>query len=199
MADDQSRVPREPARAGGGELFSELTTDALRYWEVRRIFYNLLLAAIVVAHFAAGWPHSRELVTFDGALGLFLLAVIANIAYSVVYAADVFIQFSGFRDSRSAWRRVLMVVGFAFAAILTHFVASGAFGGSGKFGTIGSRLRLSIGTARQELYVRASQTPQPATHGFGPALFVLLQITERCAQVDRRADGVHLRRMRGGV
>jgi hypothetical protein len=137
MADNQDRVPREPARAGAGELFSELTTDALRYWEVRRIFYNLLLAAIVVAHFAAAWPHSRELVTFDGALGLFLLAVIANVAYSVVYAADVFIQFSGFRASRSAWRRVLMVVGFAFAAVLTHFVASGAFGGSGKLGTIG--------------------------------------------------------------
>ena len=39
--------------------------------------------------------------------------------------ADVFIQLSGFHAKRAAWRRVLLVVGFAFAAILTHFFASG--------------------------------------------------------------------------
>ena len=137
MADDISRAPGESSREGLFSSLHELTTDALRYWELRRIFYHLLLAVIVVAHFAAAWPRSRQLVTFDGALGLFLLAVIANVAYSVVYAADVFIQFSGFRASRRAWRRVLMAVGFAFAAVLTHFVASGAFGGSGTVGTIG--------------------------------------------------------------
>jgi len=117
-----------PQRPGAGEIFAplyELTTDALRYWEVRRIFYNLLLAVIVVAHVAAVWPRSRQLLTFDSALGLFILAVVANVAYSVVYAADIFIQFSGFRASRAMWRRVLMAVGFAFAAVLTHFVASG--------------------------------------------------------------------------
>ena len=63
MADDQNRVPREPVRVGAGELFSELTTDALRYWELRRILYNLLLAVIVIAHFVAAWPGSRATVT----------------------------------------------------------------------------------------------------------------------------------------
>ncbi|PYR24454.1 MAG: hypothetical protein DMF98_15330 [Acidobacteria bacterium] len=140
MADDQSRVPREPARAGAGEVFSlvhELTTDALRYWELRRILYNLLLAAIVVAHFVAAWPGSRTTGTFDGVLGLFLLTVLANVAYSVVYIADVFIQFSGFRASRLVWRRILMLIGFVFAAILTHFFASGIFTGSARLNPIG--------------------------------------------------------------
>jgi hypothetical protein len=134
MSEDESRMPGESAQPGAGELFpllQQLTTDALRYWEFRRFFYNLLLAVIVVAHFTAAWPRSRQLVTFDGALGLFLLAVIANVAYSVVYAADVFIQFSGFRASRSMWRLVLLAVGFAFAAVLTHFVATGVLGGGG--------------------------------------------------------------------
>jgi hypothetical protein len=152
MADNQDRVPREPVRVGAGELFSELTTDALRYWELRRMFYNLLLGAIVVAHFAAAWPHARELVTFDAALGLFLLAVIANIAYSVVYIADVFIQFSGFRASRLVWRRILMLIGFVFAGILTHFFASGIFTGSARLNPIGhitpqSASRLTAGIA----------------------------------------------------
>ena len=108
----------------------DLVTDALRYWELRRLFYNALLGIIVLGHFIASWPASRAAVTSDGALGLFLLAVLANVAYSAVYVPDVFIQFSGFRNSRARWRLVLLVVGFAFAAVLTHFVSWGAFGGS---------------------------------------------------------------------
>jgi hypothetical protein len=108
----------------------ELVTDALRYWEHRRLFYNALLGIIVLGHFMASWPASRTAVTSDGALVLFLLAVLANVAYSAVYVPDVFIQFSGFRSSRARWRLVLLVVGFAFAAVLTHFVSGGAFSGS---------------------------------------------------------------------
>ena len=108
----------------------ELVTDALRYWEFRRLFYNALLALIVLGHLAKAWPASRTSVTSDALLGLFVLAVLANVAYSVVYVADVFIQFSGFRSSRARWRWVLLVVGFAFAAVLTHFMSTGAFSGS---------------------------------------------------------------------
>jgi hypothetical protein len=109
--------------------FRELTTDALRYWELRRVFYNALLAIIVLGHFVASWPASRSAVTFDGVLGLFLLAVLANIAYSAVYVADVFIQFSGFRTSRLRWRWLLLLVGFAFAGVLTHFFSTGILEG----------------------------------------------------------------------
>lgn len=108
-----------------GPSLRDVITDALRYWEPRRLFYNALLATVVGAHFIAAWPTSLSSLTFDGLLVLFLLAVLANIAYSTVYAADVFIQLSGFRANRAGWRRVLLVVGFTFAAILTHFFASG--------------------------------------------------------------------------
>jgi GNAT superfamily N-acetyltransferase len=67
----------------------DLTTDALQYWERRRVFYNALLAVIVAAHFAAAWPHSQASLTLDATLGLFVLAVLANVAYSTVYVADV--------------------------------------------------------------------------------------------------------------
>ena len=73
---DADKVPgpnhAEPAAISG--IFSyvrDLTTDALRYWELRRLFYNLVLAVIVTGHFIAAWPASRILLTFDSALGLF--------------------------------------------------------------------------------------------------------------------------------
>jgi hypothetical protein len=77
-----------------------------------------LVALIVLGYFVASWPASRTAVTSDRALGVFLLAVLANVAYSVIYVPDVFIQFSGFLGSRAR---------FPFAAVLTHFVSSGAF------------------------------------------------------------------------
>lgn len=108
-----------------GSNLRDLITDALRHWEPRRIVYNVLLAAVVIAHFIAAWPTSKSSLTLDGLFVVFLLAVLANLAYSAVYVADIFIQLSGFRANRAAWRRLLLVVGFAFAAVLTHFFASG--------------------------------------------------------------------------
>jgi len=130
MANDVRQVPVDAHISEAPSIFGqlrELTTDALRYWEFRRLFYNALLAVILLGHFAASWPASRVPVTVEGVLGLFLLAVMANVAYSAVYVADVFIQFSGFRTSRSRWRWVLLLVGFAFAAVLTHFFSTGIF------------------------------------------------------------------------
>jgi hypothetical protein len=91
--------------------------------------YNPLLAVVALGHFIAAWPLSRRLLTFDGALGLFVLAVLANVAYSAVYVADVFIQMSGFRASRARWRWILLGVGFSFAAVLAHFFAGGIVSG----------------------------------------------------------------------
>ncbi len=132
MSDQEAPDVPNQRGAGEGQGLSQLkvyTTDALRYWEFRRLFYNALLALIVVGHFIAAWPASKVTITIDGALGLFLLAVLANVAFSVVYVADVFIQLSGFRASRSRWRLAILLIGFAFAAVLTHFFSSGIFSG----------------------------------------------------------------------
>jgi hypothetical protein len=100
-------------------------TDAIRFWEPRRVIYNLVLALIVVAYFVVGYPTSKTVLSIDFALGLFLLAVVANIAYCAAYLADIFVQVSGFREiwQRSRW--VLFVIGTAFAAIITRFVVLG--------------------------------------------------------------------------
>lgn len=101
----------------------DVVTDAIRYWEPRRLVYNGVLALIVIGYFVAYWPESREVVTFDRVLGLFVLAVLANVCYCGAYVADLFAQYSAFRALWRQWRWVVLVIGIAFAATLTHFSA----------------------------------------------------------------------------
>jgi hypothetical protein len=131
VPDDSGKERQAPQGEANGVFsrFREFTTDALRYWELRRLFYNLLLGVILLGHFIARWPASKSAVSFDAILMLFLQAVLANVAYSVVYLADVFIQLSGFRESRRVWRWVILLVGFTFAAIVAHFMSQGMVGG----------------------------------------------------------------------
>lgn len=106
---------------------SAYTANALQYWELRRLVYNGALALVVVGHFVAALPTSREKLSLDLMLGMFLLAVLANVAYCAVYAIDLFVQFSGLD---SAWRRgriVVLAIGTAFAATITHFIVQGTF------------------------------------------------------------------------
>jgi hypothetical protein len=74
--------------------------------------------------------HSKALLTVDFCLGLFLLAVIANAAYSAAYIVDIFAQASGFRETWRRYRKLLLVVGTLFAAIITRFIAMGMFPGN---------------------------------------------------------------------
>jgi hypothetical protein len=108
--------------------FGELASDALRYWEPRRLIYNAVLFAVVCIHIIAGWPASRTNLNRDVLFMLFMLAVLANIAYCAAYAVDLFVQFSGSRQTCARRRWVLLLVGTAFAAILAHFFSYGFFG-----------------------------------------------------------------------
>ena len=105
----------------------EYVTDAIRFWERGRILYNLILAVIVILYFAVYWPGSRGFLQIDSLLGLFLLAVLANIAYCAAYLVDLFAQMSGFREVWQRGRWVLFGIGMTFAAILTRWISIGLF------------------------------------------------------------------------
>lgn len=110
-----------------GPTLRDYFTDAIKFWEPRRVIYNLALAAVVIIYFALGYPSSKSVLSVDFFLGLFLLAVAANVAYCAAYLADVFVQASGFREvwQRSRW--VLLAIGTTLAAIITRFIAMGMF------------------------------------------------------------------------
>jgi len=106
---------------------SRYAATALRYWELRRVAYNAALAAIVCAHVLLAWPASRDKLSVDVLLGMFILAVLANVAYCAAYPVDLFVQFSGLDAVWRSWRTVLLIVGIAFAATITHFMVQGIF------------------------------------------------------------------------
>ena len=107
----------------------DYTKDAIQFWDPRRIIYNLALAAIVIVYFAIGYPASKAALTMDFCLGLFLMAVLANVAYCAAYIVDIFAQASGFRDVWRRYRIALFVTVTLFAAIITKIYCHGMFPG----------------------------------------------------------------------
>ena len=96
---------------------SEMLTDAIRYWEPRRIVYNAILAAVVVTPFVLHWPESRSAVSLDLLQRFFILAVLANVAYCAAYVVDIAVQSSAFRASWKSYRWVLFLIGVVFASV----------------------------------------------------------------------------------
>jgi hypothetical protein len=85
---------------------------AIRYCEPRRILYNLALALVVVAVFITNPLASRATLTFDTLQMLFVLAVLANVAYCAAYVVDLVLQLSAFRIVWLRHRWALLLIGW---------------------------------------------------------------------------------------
>ncbi len=99
--------------------FRDIATDALKYWESRRLIYNGVLVVITIAGFFLLMPRSLETWDWSMVLALLFLAAVANLLYCAAYIVDVFVQLSSFRD---AWRRRRWAL-FAFGLLLSAGVA----------------------------------------------------------------------------
>jgi hypothetical protein len=107
--------------------FRESLTRAIRYWEPRRLIYNIVLAAIVLVYFGINYPATKSLVSVNSVLGLFILVVLANVAYCAAYLIDIFVSASNYRDQWQSRRWIIFVIGLLFASIITRFFAIGIF------------------------------------------------------------------------
>jgi hypothetical protein len=105
----------------------DAVADAIRYWEPRRIVYNVVLGLVVLAYFAVNWPHSGAKTSREEVLFVFVLAVLANVCYCAAYLGDVFVQLSGLHRFWRRWRWILFAIGTTFAAIITRWFAIAFF------------------------------------------------------------------------
>ena len=88
---------------------------------------GVLMLIVPLGLLCAGLSASKQDLKLDEMLVIFLLAVLANVAYCAVYVADVFAQWSGFRELWRQYRWVLFSTGLIFAGIITRFFAIGFF------------------------------------------------------------------------
>ena len=102
-------------------------SEAIRYWEPRRVLFNVVLAIVTGTVFMANSPHSFQALTCNVAQIVFVLAVLANVAYCAAYPVDVLAQLSAIRARWLQLRWLLLVVGLIFGSILTHFLSHGLF------------------------------------------------------------------------
>jgi len=101
----------------------EALSDAISYWEPRRVIFNLALVAVVCADFLANLPRSRSELTFGVLACFFLLVVLVNIAYCACHVVDVVVQLSAFRGRWRRFRWVLLVIGILVGGVLADSMA----------------------------------------------------------------------------
>lgn len=119
--DDKGVAEDSGGDAGAPGTLREIISDAIRYWEPRRVVYNGLLTAVVVAWVALTWPHFRGAMSLGALSYLFVFAALANVCYCAAYVADLPMQCSAFR---AVWRRGrwgLCLAGTLFAILLANY------------------------------------------------------------------------------
>lgn len=105
-----------PAGSSGKGL-----ADAARFWEPRRLPYNLLLMGVVLVWVTKTWPHFRPAITLESLGILTVLALLANLCYCAAYAAEILIQNA---TSTVAWNRQrwgVWVVGTLLAILFENY------------------------------------------------------------------------------
>ena len=95
--------------------------DALRYWEPRRLAYNLVLIAVTFAWVAGTWPHFRPELTLSSLPPMAVLALLANVCYCAAYIVDIAMLHSSVASVWGRRRWILWLVGTLFAILLASY------------------------------------------------------------------------------
>ena len=101
--------------------FRALLADTLRFWEIRRLIYNLVLVAVVFAWVAGTWPHFRPMFELRSLLLLAILALIANVCYCAAYFVYIAMQSSALGTAWKRRRWTLWLAGMLLAILLANY------------------------------------------------------------------------------
>ena len=101
--------------------FRQQLAAAARFWEFRRLFYNLLLAGVCVVWVISTWPAFKPAFTFLSLVQLSALALIANLCYSAVYLVEIPMQAHNANSITRRIRWTLWIAGTLFAIVLTNY------------------------------------------------------------------------------
>ena len=114
-------TPSPPLTNSPTGPFRPLLADAVHFWELRRVFYNLALTATAFAWVAFSWPHFRPAFTLASLLPLAVLALLANACYCAAYLVDIPMQLSTLGGPWKRRRWMLWLAGTLFALLLANY------------------------------------------------------------------------------
>jgi len=93
----------------------------LRFWEFRRLPYNLVLFTVCLLWVVVSWPHFRPAFTFASLPPLVTLAFFANLCYSAVYLLEIPFLCSALQRYWPQWRTAIWVLGTLLAVVLANY------------------------------------------------------------------------------
>jgi len=94
---------------------------AVKFWEPRRLLYNLLLFAVVGMGVVKSGPHFRPAMNLE-ALGIMtVLALLANVCYCAAYLAEILIQNAAASTTWNRQRWAIWVAGTVFAIVFENY------------------------------------------------------------------------------
>jgi hypothetical protein len=109
--------PGQPPSGSFGSAFA----NAVRFWEARRILYNLALTAVVLNWLGATWPHFRPAFNLNSLLLLAILASLANVCYCAAYFVDIPMQYAAPSSIWKNGRWGLWLVGTLLGVMLANY------------------------------------------------------------------------------
>ncbi len=101
--------------------FREGVSNAIRFWEPRRLIYTLVLSTVALIWVVATWPHFRVAFTLFSLLRLSILALLANVCYCAAYLVEIPIQCSVSSAVRNRLRWGLWLLGTLFAVLFENY------------------------------------------------------------------------------
>ena len=112
----------DPAPPALGSLDgSAAFRDAIRYWERRRVVYNLALITMTGAWVISTWPHFRPAFTRQSVPPLAVLATLANLCYCAAYLVEALVRDSGLDVPWRRRRWVLWLAGTILALLIENY------------------------------------------------------------------------------
>jgi hypothetical protein len=101
--------------------------DALRYWEARRVLYNVVLTAVAALWVVLTWPHFRAVPLVSIPPGdsqpvlliLVILGCLANVCYTTAYLVDIPLQLTFATWRKYRWS--LLLAGTLFAILIENY------------------------------------------------------------------------------
>jgi hypothetical protein len=97
--------------------------NALRYWEPRRVVYNVVLVIVMIGLVIARGRGSHVTMTWDRLPRFLYLALLMNICYFAAYIVDLLVCFSKHQSALPVWRWLAFVVGTILAAFITTLLS----------------------------------------------------------------------------